>query len=243
MTRRKPLPLEHYEGGVRRGVLGSETRPYSVSMTVPDPLGFEGIDDHQFNAGSVAKFKRWKQGALQVLKDVGLPIVPEDNLTARVRRQQVPFSEMREQEPLSEIMAAAELVDAINDILGDIERNVAVPINIEKLVGAYHGFAMLHLGINDDAAHGQKSAADLDAGPREAKRKADERAAIAAKILGPSPIYWHAPGDFSDREIQARRFAEGALGKGPDRQRESGQPAESPQMAKKALTQAIKLPV
>jgi hypothetical protein len=66
-------------------------------------------------------------------------------------------------EPLSSEHCAAVLIDAVNDILEDdmVSRLAAV-----KLAGAYHQFAIQHLGINEDAIAGQKSATDLAKGPR-----------------------------------------------------------------------------
>jgi hypothetical protein len=181
MTR---LPLEHHDGGVRRGLLISEAGP-----------AIENGFAQELDALATETLNTWKEGALRVLTDAGLPVSPEDHLWARLKDCL---------KLLTEEEAAAELVDAVNDAL---RRDTVTRVDAMKLSGAYHKFVMLHFGINDAAAH-------FAAGPREAQRKADERVATAAEILGPLPVYWRDPGDSQTVKAEQDALRKALLEKG-----------------------------
>jgi hypothetical protein len=223
MTRRKPLPLKQYKGGVRRGLLANKPGP-----------AIKGLDalDAKLDTLAVDMLNKWKEGAHKVLRDAGLPTTPEDNLRVRLlsrpkdqagaaalvreireaaARKHLgavhsdrgaiadfvraflqaarlePLLRDRAIEHLSVEHCAAVLVDAINHVL---KQNTVSRIDAVKLAGAYFQFLMASLGINDDAAFGQKTAADLEAGPREKKRRAAKCAEIVSAHMGKlPPIY------------------------------------------------------
>jgi hypothetical protein len=72
MRRAKPLPLEKGDGQIKRGLL-----------TIRQSTTIKDLDEF-----AVATLQGWKEIALQVLRDAGLPTTPEDNLYTRLLKNE-----------------------------------------------------------------------------------------------------------------------------------------------------------